>query len=158
MNAQNNDYALLWASMNGHLDVVKILIESGIDLHALNESGYILLQCIINFNGSFETIKLLLEHGADIHKYNNDILIVASKDGHSEIMNLLLDYGADIHADDRILIFASQNNHLEIVKILTGKDGTNIFVLSDFINQTPNINTDDNWLNIDFLNFKRSIS
>ncbi|MEK0336906.1 MAG: hypothetical protein QQN41_05665, partial [Nitrosopumilus sp.] len=32
----SNDYALRFASENGHYDVVKLLLDSGVDVHAFN--------------------------------------------------------------------------------------------------------------------------
>lgn len=91
------------ATINGHLDVVKVLIENGLDVDkALIDTSR---------NGNLEVMKLMIENGADVNA--NDILvkanpiIIASYNGHLEAVKLLHQNGADIdkaieHADDRI--------------------------------------------------------
>jgi len=41
IHARNNNYALGWASANGHLPVVKFLVEQGVDIHANNNQALI---------------------------------------------------------------------------------------------------------------------
>jgi ankyrin repeat protein len=65
----DNNYAIKWASKNGHLEIVKLLAErlTDDDLRAYNNYA-------INgasFNGHLEIVKFLLENGVDKKLENN---------------------------------------------------------------------------------------
>lgn len=77
--------ALLWASSNGHVEVVKLLLEAGADIHVNND--YALR--MTSGNGCVETVKILLNAGADIHARDDEALRWASSNGHAEVVNLL---------------------------------------------------------------------
>lgn len=81
----DGDYALQWASGNGHVEVVKLLIEHGADIHASNDNA---LQWASKY-GHVEVVKLLIEHGADIHANNDLALKGASEKGQVEVVKLL---------------------------------------------------------------------
>ena len=91
-----NDYALHWASSNGHLEVVKELLDAGADVHAKDDWA---LQ-YASQRGHLEVVKVLLEAGADVHAEINLALRWASDEGHLEVVKLLLEAGANIHAID----------------------------------------------------------
>ena len=64
------DFALRWASENGHLEIVKFLMENGADIHAEND-------CALRWaseNGHLEIVKFLIENEADIHAREDSIL------------------------------------------------------------------------------------
>ena len=49
----------------------------------------------------------------------NEIIIYASKNEHLEVVKLLIEHGADVTADNNYAIrWASKNKHLEVVKLL----------------------------------------
>jgi ankyrin repeat protein len=52
------------ASNNGHVDVVKLLLEKGADWTVPNNDGWMPLNCASN-NGHVDVVKLLFEKGAD---------------------------------------------------------------------------------------------
>ena len=76
---------LTYASYHGHLDVVKYLIEHGVDVHLGEDSAlmYAILQ------GHLEIVKYLVESGADIHAQANYAFTAAAEKGHLEILNYL---------------------------------------------------------------------
>jgi len=111
-----NDYAVRLASENGHLEVVKYLVEQqGANIRACYD--YALRYA--SYNGHLEVVKYLYDKGADIHTCNNDAVCCASYNGHLEVVKYLVEQGADIHAcNDYALCCASQNGHLEVVMYL----------------------------------------
>ena len=113
-----NDVALRWASKNGHLEIVKYLVEQGADIHTQIDVNDALIKAILN--GHLEVVRYLIEHGADIHAQNDSALRWASHNGHLEVVKHLVEHGADVHAeDDHALRLASEHGHLDIVKYLT---------------------------------------
>ena len=61
----------------------------------------------------------LINEGADVHADNDYALMVASENGHIEVVKILLEHGADVHADnDSALRYASSNGHVDAVKLL----------------------------------------
>merc|ERR1711974_455453 len=56
--------SLHWASLNGHVEVVKSLIQAGGDVNMQSESGWTPLHCASQ-NGHVEVITALLAAGAD---------------------------------------------------------------------------------------------
>jgi ankyrin repeat protein len=83
------------ASMNGHADVVTILVESGAQLDKLNASGFDALG-IAAGHGYLEGCRLLLNAGArhDI-KYASGITVLlnAARNGHVNVVKFLLEQG-----------------------------------------------------------------
>ena len=61
--------ALHWASENGHLDIVKYLVESGADINAKDYSGWTPLH-VAAWNGRLDVVKYLLKHEADVYSKN----------------------------------------------------------------------------------------
>ena len=112
---QDKDLALKAASLRGHLEIVKYLVENGADIHA--EKDVALRSA--SFKGHLDIVKFLVENGADIHARNYDALRKASQLGHLDIVKYLVENGADIHArNDLALKTASQRGHLEVVNYL----------------------------------------
>ena len=77
------------ASENGHLEVVKFLLEQGADIHS---SGNYPLRIACK-NGHFDLVKFLIEHKADIHAYDGQALRWAKESGHLQIVSYLIDKG-----------------------------------------------------------------
>jgi ankyrin repeat protein len=137
----NAVYALHGASRNGHVEVVRTLLEHGADagaddnrlpLHVASKNGHVNVVRILLEHGAdargftamwlaskyghVEVVRTLLEHGAD-NLYSG--LLYACEHGHVEVVRLLLEHGADSGAyDNRALRLASQNGHVEVVRTL----------------------------------------
>ncbi len=87
--------ALMGASMNGHLEIVELLIEKGADVND-NIIGTTVLMCA-SLNGHIEIVEFLIDNGADVNvrdSRGSNVLKYASKNGHEEIVRILKDAGA----------------------------------------------------------------
>ncbi|RYP05136.1 hypothetical protein DL764_004021 [Monosporascus ibericus] len=85
------------ASMNGNVEMVKLLLEKGADV-TTRTNGRTPLNSASK-NGHVEVVKLLLEKGVDTTITDKDGLTPlhsASKNGHIEVIKILLEKGADI--------------------------------------------------------------
>jgi ankyrin repeat protein len=83
---------LIKAAAHRHLEVCKLLLENGANVHANKDWA---LQHAAR-NGHLEVCKLLLENGANVHADNNYALRCATSERHTEVCKLLLEYGADL--------------------------------------------------------------
>ena len=94
--------ALEWAAYNGHLDMVRLLLEviGAFDRPNPNQSlGWAASR------GHLDVARLLLEHGARVNsqpygvsRQGPSALMLAAYSGHLEMVRFLLERGADIHA------------------------------------------------------------
>jgi len=81
----DNDWALRWASNNGHIGVVKVLLEAGANVHAEDDGAL----RWASRDGHLEVVKVLLEAGANIHAIDDWALRWASRYCHLEVVELL---------------------------------------------------------------------
>jgi hypothetical protein len=91
---------LIAAIKSGHVPIVKILLESGVDVNYGSKWSTPLIEA--SGNGSIEIVKLLIAAGADINLSNRDYtpLLAACRSGYFEIAAILIDSGADLTAKD----------------------------------------------------------
>ena len=97
--------ALEWAAYNGHLDMVRLLLEviGAFDRPNPNQSlGWAASR------GHLDVAHLLLEHGALVNSQPKGVsflgpsaLMLAAYNSHLEMVRFLLERGADIHAQER---------------------------------------------------------
>ena len=113
----------------GHLDIVKYLVENGIDIHTQNDQA-LKYACI---HGRLEVVKYLIENGADISKvYENNmaVLIEVANNGYLNVIKYLLEIINSTEYSEMILLTACVKGHLNMVKYLVEK-GTNIHFLNE---------------------------
>jgi len=63
----HNDYSLRWASSGGYVEIVKVLLEAGANVHAKDDQA---LYWTVR-NKHLETIRILLGAGADRTRVEN---------------------------------------------------------------------------------------
>ena len=113
----NNDYALRWASDQGHTEVIKVLLDAGANVHVNND--YALSRA--SEYGNTEIVKVLLDVGADVHADNDGALRWASYNGHIEVVKILLNAGADVTS--KILFSILERNNIDMMKLLLNNGG-----------------------------------
>ena len=89
--------ALMWATAEGHLDVMGELIAADADVHARSTIGFTPL-LFATRNGDLESARLLLDAGARVNDIGSDgthPLPLAIVSGHDELALALLERGAD---------------------------------------------------------------
>ena len=84
------------ATCNGDTEIVKLLIDAGVDVNITNSSGRNPLSYAAE-NGHVEIVKLLITLGADVNNQSSEdgtsVLIEASNN--TDIIKVLLESGAD---------------------------------------------------------------
>ena len=98
LNAKDNDgdTALILASNQGNIEIVKLLIGAGVDLNIKNNGGGTALMWASKYN-HIEIAKLLINAGANLNiknKYDDTALIIANNNKHKKIVELLKSKGA----------------------------------------------------------------
>ncbi|MBS3067322.1 ankyrin repeat domain-containing protein [Candidatus Micrarchaeota archaeon] len=119
--------ALIAASIMGHTEIMKLLVEKEANVNAADNNAFTPL-IYSAAKGNVEGIKLLLEHGANVDTRNANgetALIRAAGEGHADVVRILIEKGADIEAETseggNALILAADNGHTEVVKVLLEK-------------------------------------
>lgn len=111
------------AIFNDHYNVVKLYIESGVDIRACGDEA---LQTAA-LSGNKHTVKLLVERGADIHVDNDRPLCLAASEGHESVVRYLVKKGS---MTNEALCIAARDGKERIVRFLT-KKGADIHVDND---------------------------
>lgn len=138
-----NPWLLIRASNAGHVEMVKLLLETASDKDSKSISedpfaGRKLCKSLsdemleareialwnASSGGYTEVVKLLLDFGVDANvtnEYNQPPLLGASVQGHTEIVKLLLEHGADVNWENHgwtPIVFATLNDQTEVVRLL----------------------------------------
>ena len=121
----DNATPIHFAADRGHLKIVQLLLEAGVDTDVATTDGATALYCSACM-GHVEVARLLLEAGADkdaaMTEDGSTALYVAAQNGHLEVVPLLLEAGAETDAKDKLgstaLLIAACMGHVEIVRFL----------------------------------------
>ena len=119
--------ALIWASCNGHAEVVKFLLSNGANPDVQGYDGWSALLWA-SHNGYAQVAEMLLDHGADTDlqgESGGTALTRASDKGHVDIVRELLTRGASTDTQNALgytaLMWACARGHLQVVKMLLEK-------------------------------------
>ena len=129
----SNQNALIWASYNGHFEIVKFLVENGTNAN----SDWALRWA--SKNGHINIVRLLIESGADV---NSDELTLsdACSNGHYEIVRLLIESGVDVHSCNNNALRSSLRYCNEKHKNFKDRITTSIKILQLLLENGANIN------------------
>lgn len=141
-NIRNGNRPLCVACEEGHLDVVKLLIENGanVNMHDRMHNKPLYYACK---NGHLDVAKWLILKGSEVDvgsiDYNITPLYIACNEGHFDVVKLLVKRRANIHVKDRWgktpLYYACEKGYFDIAKFLI-KNGANVNQKDD-IGDTP---------------------
>jgi ankyrin repeat protein len=114
---------------HGHIELIKILIDRGLDVNDFNEKDGSTPLLWAAEKGCVEVVKELLARGANIDQMNEKNgytpLILAVQNDHIELVKLLLDKGAAPNQAENEgytpLLLAVSGEHVEVVKELLAR-------------------------------------
>jgi ankyrin repeat protein len=114
--------ALMAACERSNIEIIKRLIDIGVDLNIKNNYGESALSIAMSI-GRLDIVELLLKHGANKNDlYNDDMIIDIVNKNALESLKYLISMGADINIKDEcetsILILAIQQDFTEISELL----------------------------------------
>ncbi len=126
LNSWNNS-SLIVATQYGSTEIVKILLNKGVDVNHKDVEGATPL-IIASKMDNFDLVKLLISKGADVNAQDNlgtTALMFAAQNNNIEIANQLIVEGANINAKDSIgtvaLMYAAYHNHTEVSQLLINR-------------------------------------
>ncbi|KAF4528779.1 hypothetical protein B566_EDAN017111 [Ephemera danica] len=125
--------ALHWASKNGDIDMIKLLLDHGAQMEIRSEEEVDALQ-YATFGGHIDAIELLLDRGADIHSrdatdgstplHQKEYLFIETcRKGDTELAKKMLDEGIDVDTKSgswmghTALHWASKNGDIDMIKV-----------------------------------------
>jgi ankyrin repeat protein len=118
---------LMTAASSGDLELVRLLLENGADVNAIDTWGLTPLSYAISYQ-KIEIVRLLIEQGANVNvRGENDTtpLMKASATGNIEVIELMLNKGADNKAKDKnkvtALMYAAADKQLDAMKFLISR-------------------------------------
>jgi serine/threonine-protein phosphatase 6 regulatory ankyrin repeat subunit B len=97
------------AAQNGHVEVVRVLLEHGAKVNSARSNGGTALMVAAE-KGHPETVRLLLEKGAAQNRvtHNGDTaLLIATHNGHEQVVRVLLEGGAAANQASTISLLGS---------------------------------------------------
>lgn len=83
---------IVMAASNGHIDMVKFLLENGADVNSSDGSPL----HFAAYNDKRDMVLFLLENGADIHSGHEAALTHCAGNGNLGMVKLLVKHGADV--------------------------------------------------------------
>jgi ankyrin repeat protein len=101
------------SSYSGKIEVVKILVEYGANIHAHDDLAF----RYSSRNGNIETVEYLIEKGSNIHADGDYAVKKSSKYGHIEVVKFLINSDLDYFVNNKIAKFIIiEHNLIEFYK------------------------------------------
>lgn len=131
----NLDAPLIIAAYKGYTNIVRLLLEAGADVAALDPGMKATALHAAAYAGNTEAAKLLVQYHVEIDKQGPKNGYTALHDaiwqGHLETARVLLDAGASLtiqsHLGETPLMFAKAKHHAAIVNLIEHKtDSINV--------------------------------
>lgn len=128
-NHESGRTAFHEGALNGHIDIVQLLLEQGVDINRRTKKGSTAL-IYAAAGGHVNILRFLLEQGVDIDQRNDigwNALNLSAKKGHRDVVDLLLEKGAQINFIEMesnrgsALMQAARYGHADIVRLLLEK-------------------------------------
>ena len=120
-DSENGMTALMAASVRGHYNAVKFLIEKGADVNHKDNSNATGLMGATEI-GNIRIVKLLVENNADVHVETNSgntaIILAASHNDYSEIVEYLLTKKLSKYEKNMALTSAANWGSIKSAKLL----------------------------------------
>jgi ankyrin repeat protein len=117
----NGQTALMWAAAQGHPEVIRLLAERGVDLHARS----LVIPRIVNMGGTGDGNAIPAELIETIQTGGNSAMLFAARRGDIEVAKVLLEFGANVNdtaADgNSALVVAAHSGHGEFAAFLLEK-------------------------------------
>lgn len=112
----DDDYALKWAALYGHKDLVRHLVDDlGVDPQADGNAAL----WNASFYKHFDVVRLLIDRGVDVNAKDGIALTYACAHADREMVEFLLNHGAKVNADDgAALAMAAGYDQVDIVNLL----------------------------------------
>ncbi|KAJ3334505.1 hypothetical protein HDU93_007822 [Gonapodya sp. JEL0774] len=113
----SEDYPVRVACEYGHFEVVKVLMESGLQLSA-NQQAIMRAACS---HGHLDLVRYLVQHKCGFLEKS---LWEASSGGHAALVEFLLSQGADFDQEiHEAVLIATLNEHVDVVRLLFDNGG-----------------------------------
>lgn len=123
-----NDTPLHYAAISGELEIAKMLLDKGANIHAKNEYGATALQTAV-FRNKLNIVELLLNRGASVNEKKSDgstSLHTAIQRGNLKAVEMLLKYKVNVNSVSNSyrrdgqtpLHFAAERGNERIIELL----------------------------------------
>ena len=131
-------------------EVIRILIEYGAKIDAVDDSGNTLLMTVIEKNSNPEVLQVLVEKGANVNAVNNNnrwyqrytpLMFAARFNSNPEVLRVLIEKGADVNAASNDSRLYSRYTPL----MLAARFNSNPGVLRFLVEKGANVNAVDKY-------------